>query len=55
MHNPGLEKTGNCKGRPANFKIDTFAAGKGEPAVVVTNPQGKPEKVSHVTKHQSVV
>jgi len=45
----GLEKKGNCKGRPCNFKIDTFAAGKGQPSVVVTNPGGKSENVSGKT------
>lgn len=44
----GLEKSGNCKLRPANFTIDTFAAGQGKPAVTVVNPQGKQEKVSRI-------
>lgn len=43
---PGLEPTGNCVDRPANFKIDTFAGGKGDPLVLVKNPRGQPERVS---------
>ena len=45
-NNTGLEPRGNCIGRPANFKIETFAAGKGEPLVLVKNPRGQPERVS---------
>lgn len=42
----GLEPHGNCIDRPANFKIETFAGGKGEPLVLVKNPRGQPERVS---------
>lgn len=42
---PGLEATGNHKGAPARFTIETFSAGKGEVEVIVLNPRGIREPV----------
>lgn len=44
-YGPGIEPSGPIVGAPANFTVETFAAGKGNVEVTVLNPSGGQEQV----------